>query len=151
MVNIFRRVRGGTYAAVSAWAATLALAGAAPAQETAVESFDFGGFRNVLPGGQGETVNPEEFAAFQGGGEHPKSFVDQLPLYNDLIYAAPNLTSADLDKYFKPASFGTEGATLESSPRPGVQIYRDAFGVPKVFGQSRGDSMFGAGYASAHD
>ena len=154
MVNIFRRVRGGTYAAVGAWAATLALAGAAPAQETAVESFDFGGFRNVLPGGQGETVNAQEFGAFQAGGERPESFTDQLPLYNDLIYAAPKLTGADLDKYFKPASFGLGGTTtpaLESSPRPGVQIYRDSFGVPKVFGQTRADSMFGAGYASATD
>ena len=32
-----------------------------------------------------------------------------------------------------------------------MQIFRDSYGVPKVFGQTRGDSMFGAGYASAHD
>ena len=131
--------------------ATLAFAGVASAQETNVESFDFGGFRNVLPGGQGETVNAGEFAAFEGSGEHPKSFVDQLPLYNDLIYAAPKLTMSQLDKYFKPAGFGTDGATLESTPRPGVQIFRDPYGVPKVFGETRADSMFGAGYASATD
>ena len=59
-------MRGGTYAALCALVATLALAGAAGAQETTVESFDYGGFRNVLPGGQGETVNASEFAAFQG-------------------------------------------------------------------------------------
>ena len=47
-----------------------------------VESFDFGGFRNVLPGGQGETVNAPEFAAFQAGGERPTTFIDQLPLYD---------------------------------------------------------------------
>jgi acyl-homoserine lactone acylase PvdQ len=134
--------------------AALALAGTAVAQDTAVEGFDLGGFRNVLPGGQGETVNASEFAAFQGGGERPATFVNQLPLYNDLIYAAPKLKSADLDKYFKPAGFGIGGepaATLESTPRPGVQIYRDAYAVPKVFGTTRADSMFGAGYASAQD
>jgi acyl-homoserine lactone acylase PvdQ len=123
----------------------------AHAQETDVARFDYGGFRNVLPAGQGETVNGAEFAAFQASGERPQSFVDQLPLYNDLIYAAPRLTNADLDKYFKSAAFGVEGATLESSPRPGVQIYRDQFGVPKVFGRTRADSMFGAGYVSATD
>jgi acyl-homoserine lactone acylase PvdQ len=139
-----------TYLAVAA-AATLALAGGASAQETEVESFDFGGFRNVLPGGQGETVNAPEFAAFQAGGERPTTFMDQLPLYDDLIQAAPALTSADLDRYFKSAEFGTDNTELESTPRPGVQIYRDAYSVPKVFGVTRADSMFGAGYVSAQD
>ena len=88
---IFHRVRGGTYAATLAAAAALALPAPGFAQDTAVEGFDFGGFRNVLPGGQGETVNAEEFAAFEGGGERPTTFVDQLPLYDDLVQAAPNL------------------------------------------------------------
>ena len=124
---------------------------AAFAQDTAVEGFDFGGFRNVLPGGQGETVNAQEFAAFQGGGERPTTFVDQLPLYDDLIQAAPDLSMADLDKYFKSAEFGVDNSQLESTPRPGVQIYRGAYNVPKVFGATRSDSMFGAGYVSAQD
>jgi len=90
-------VRGGTYAATLAAAVALMLPAASFAQETEVESLDFGGFRNVLPGGQGGTVNASEFAAFQAGGEQPTSFTDQLPLYDDLIQAAPTLTSADLD------------------------------------------------------
>ena len=142
---------GRTYAGLAVACASLALAGGASAQETDVESFDFGGFRNVLPGGQGETVNSMEFGAFQASGERPETFVNQLPLYNDLIQAAPKLTAADLDTYFKPATFGTDGATLESTPRAGVQIYRDAYNVPKVFGATRADSMFGAGYVSAQD
>ena len=144
-------MRGGTYAASLAVAAALALPAPGFAQDTAVQGFDFGGFRNVLPGGQGETVNAGEFAAFQGGGERPTTFVDQLPLYNDLVQAAPSLGASDLDKYFKTAEFGTDNAQLESTPRPGVQIYRDAFQVPKVFGATRSDSMFGAGYVSAQD
>ncbi len=144
-------MRGGTYAATVAAVAVLVLPGAAFAQDTAVESFDFGGFRNVLPGGQGETVNAPEFAAFQAGGERPTTFVDQLPLYEDLIQAAPSLTASDLDKYFKSADFGTDSTQLESTPRPGVQIYRGAYNVPKVFGATRSDSMFGAGYVSAQD
>ena len=144
-------MRGGTYAASLAAAAALALPATGSAQDTAVEAFDFGGFRNVLPGGQGETVNAQEFAAFQTGGERPATFVNQLPLYDDLIQAAPKLKPADLDKYFKPATFGTDGTTLESSPRPGVQVYRDSYNVPKVFGTTRSDSMFGAGYVSAQD
>lgn len=129
----------------------LALPVAAGAQDTAVEQFDFGGFRMVMPGGQGETVNAAEFAAFQASGERPRSFVDQIPLYSDLIQVAPTLRASDLDSYFRPATFGTAGTTLDATPRPGVEIYRDEWNVPKVFGQTRADTMFGAGYASAQD
>ena len=69
-------MRGGTYAASLAAAVALALPAGGSAQETAVESFDFGGFRNVLPGGQGETVNAQEFAAFQASGNHRSAIVD---------------------------------------------------------------------------
>jgi len=132
-------------------AGALALPATGNAQDTAVEPFDFGGFRNVLPAGQGETVNAMEFGAFQAGGSPPETFVDQLPLYNDLVQAAPGLTMGDLDTYFKPETFGIDGATLESTPRPGVEIYRGEHNVPKVFGATRSDSMFGAGYATAQD
>ena len=90
--------------------AALLVAAAPPA--TAQEPF-----RNVLPGGQGETVNATEFGAFQAGGERPETFVDQLPLYSDLVQAAPGLTSRDLDKYFKPRAFGTDGSHASSRPR----------------------------------
>ncbi len=88
-------------------AGALALPATGWAQETAVEDFDFGGFRNVLPAGQGETVDAMEFGAFQASGSPPETFVDQLPLYNDLVQAAPGLTMGDLDTYFKPAASGS--------------------------------------------
>ena len=39
----------------------------------------------------------------------------------------------------------------EVSPRPGVRIARDAFNVPHVIGDTRADTMYGAGYATAQD
>ena len=40
----------------------------------------------------------------------------------------------------------------EVSPRPGVRIVRDkAHNVPHVSGDTRADTMFGAGYATAQD
>jgi hypothetical protein len=132
--------------------AFLAAAGPAVGQGTDVP--DFGGFRNVLPAGQGETVNAQELAAFQANGERPRSFSTQLPLYTDLMYAAPALTDADLDRYFKPARFGVPDGEVESvvEPRPGVRVVRDrTHQVPHVFGATRADTMFGAGYASAQD
>ena len=125
---------------------------AAHAQEQPYRTGDSGGFRNVLPGGQGETVNAQELVAAQAGSA-PTSFTDQLSMYTDLLKAEPTLTAADLDKYFKDASFGVkpEDIVRTTRPRPGVAILRDKFGVPHVYGQTREDTMFGAGYASAED
>ncbi len=133
----------------------LALAAAVPAaaQDPRVQAPDFGGVRTILPAGQGETANAAEVGAFQANRTTPKSFLDQLGMYQGLVGAAPGLQLADLDRLFKPATFGVapgqEAGT--ASPRPGVQIVRDAFNVPHVFGATRQDVTFGAGYASAQD
>ena len=128
----------------SAVAALLAIAvPAASAQEP---------FRNVLPAGQGETVNAAELGAAQASGEPPASFTNQNGMYAGLVGAAPRLRSADLDRYFKPETFGPPAQPAsEVSPRPGVRIARDAYNVPHVTGDTRADTMFGAGYATAQD
>lgn len=135
----------------AALAALLACSLAAPA---AAQTADPGGFRNVLSVGQGETVNAFEFAATQVSGP-PATFVNQLPQYRDLLYAAPRLAPADLDLYFKPApmtSLPADRVASVVSPRPGVTITRDTeFNVPRVDGVTRADVAFGVGYASAQD
>jgi acyl-homoserine lactone acylase PvdQ len=50
---------------------------------------------------------------------------------------------------FKPANFFGTGS-LET-PRPGVRIVRDAYGVPAVTGTTAADVWFGMGYAVAQD
>jgi len=133
-------------------AVLLACLAAAPA---AAQTVDAGDFRNVLSVGQGETVNAFEFAGVQASGAPPATFTNQLPLYRDLLYAAPKLGSADLDRFFKPAPMTPLPADQVASvisPRPGVTITRDkAFNVPRVDGVTREDAAFGVGYASAQD
>lgn len=135
-------------------AATLVLASGAAAQQTDVSAQDAGGFRNVLPGGQGETVDGTEFGEFTATGEPPDSFIDQLPLYEGLLYEAPQLERGDLFEFFKTERFGLPERQVasETSPRNGVVIKRDRrFQVPHIFGRTRSDAMFGAGYATAQD
>ena len=50
---------------------------------------------------------------------------------------------------FKPAGFDLPGTT--ESPRAGVTITRDAYGVPNIRAGSDRDLWFGAGYAVARD
>src|SRR3954470_7124209 len=51
---------------------------------------------------------------------------------------------------FKPAMLGLGGAS-EETPKPGVRIVRDAYGVPSVTGTTLQDTWWGAGYAMAQD
>jgi hypothetical protein len=138
---------------VSATLALLLVPATAAAQVQPPGTNDFGGFHNVLPGGQGETVNASELAANQASGEPPKSFVDQLGMYRDLVYGASGLTASNLGSYFKPAGFGAPSSDVvrTDQPKDGVTIIRDTLNVPHVYGATRADTEWGAGYASAED
>ncbi len=116
---------------------------------------DAGGFRNVLPPGENGLVSASQLLKARGQ-EHilPPHFADQQPLYENLVYGAPTLTDEGIPSYFKDATFGVPAGEVESTiePRPGVTIIRDkAYGVPHIYGDTRADTEFGAGYAGAQD
>ena len=140
--------------AVAACMSLATVAGAALPQPYGTN--DAGGFRNVLPPGENGLDTVSQLATFQATGAYPPHWVDQQPLYNNLIYAAPNLTNAQIPTYFKDATFGVKPGQVESTTvppgRPGVTIVRDrAYGVPHIYGNTRQDVAFGAGYAGAQD
>ncbi|HEX6116299.1 MAG TPA: penicillin acylase family protein [Solirubrobacterales bacterium] len=125
---------------------------AAPAPLDYQGNGDVGGFRNILPAGQGSNATALEIAAFQGGGAQPPHEHDQYDMYSNLVYDAP-IGASEIPSYFKDASFGTKPENRERtySPRADVTIVRDDFGVPHIYGDGRAGAMFGAGYASAED
>ncbi|MDX1658921.1 MAG: penicillin acylase family protein [Nitriliruptorales bacterium] len=110
---------------------------------------------NILPPGQGTHLNHEEHTRYQADGSQPERNFDQIDLYESLVAASPDLTAEDLPQLFKDASFGIPGdeVTREYSPgdRSGLTVRRDSYGVPHVYGATREDTMFGAGYVSAED
>jgi acyl-homoserine lactone acylase PvdQ len=115
---------------------------------------DGGGFRNVLPPGQNGLDTLADIFTFRSNGTLPKHWDDQQPLYDGLIQAAPTLTDSQVGDFFKDATFGVKKKDRASvvKPRKGVTIIRDKqYGVPRVYGKTRQDTMFGAGYVSAND
>jgi len=128
-----------------------------PGVQAAVQPYganDAGGFRNVLPPGENGLATFSEIFAFRGAGVLPPHFADQQPLYENLVYGSPELTDAQVPDFFKDATFGVPAGQESSTvtPRPGVTIVRDsAYGVPHIYGDTRADTMFGAGYAGAAD
>ncbi|MEA2390278.1 MAG: hypothetical protein QOK31_387 [Solirubrobacteraceae bacterium] len=137
-------------AAVLLVALVAAPASAAPAYGTN----DAGGFRNVLPPGSTGLDTALDFAAFTANGRRPPHWDDALSPYVDLLYASPHLHDSQLPRYFKDATFGVRPGDVASteSPQAGLTIVRDrAWGVPHVYGTSRANTMFGAGYVAAKD
>ena len=100
------------------------------------------------------STTPPSSSQFTLTGDYPEHFGDQQPLYDGLIRGSLGLTNAELPNFFKDATFGVRAGQVESTvtPRPGVTITRDsAYGVPHIYGTTREDTMFGAGYANAAD
>src|SRR5947209_1617215 len=123
---------------------------------------DAGGFRNVLPAGEGGLDNATQLAEYEASKEkgeptkYPPHTTDQLPLYANLLYGSPTLTHEQIAGYYKDATFGVkegEVAGIENPlTRSDVSIERDsAYGVPHIYASTRGGVMFGAGYAAAAD
>ena len=152
-----RAVRRGMLVSVAALVAALILPAATPgAAPEPYGANDAGGFRNVLPPGQAGVDNAFQLAQFQGSGQRPPHWDDQIPLYDGLVYASPGLTAADIPKFFKDATFGVSpdqvDRTYSPPGRPGVTIVRDKeYGVPRIYGDTDEDVTFGAGYAAAED
>jgi acyl-homoserine lactone acylase PvdQ len=95
---------------------------------------------NVLPPGE---------AGDLGAGRHS---VDQIPLYDGLTPLGANVSTRDLTRYYKSARFGVQGKVERTErPRAGVRILRDAYDVPHVYGRTRADVEFGAGWVTAED
>jgi acyl-homoserine lactone acylase PvdQ len=60
--------------------------------------------------------------------------------------------ASDLTRYFKADRFGVSGTVVRTErPRAGVRILRDRWDVPQVYGRTRAEVEFGAGYATAED
>lgn len=115
---------------------------------------DAGGFHDVLPPGTNGLVTAPQLGAFLSRGERPPNSSSQFAMYENLLYATPGLTAAQLPLYFKDASFGVAPgqAARTYSPRADVTIVRDrAFGVPHVYGATREAARFGLGYVTAED
>jgi acyl-homoserine lactone acylase PvdQ len=78
--------------------------------------------------------------------------LDQLPLYDALTPLRGNVTDRDIEQNYLPENFKPVGATREEvTGRPGTTILYDDYGVPHVYGKTRADVGFGAGWVTARD
>jgi hypothetical protein len=146
---------GGLCCALAAVGTAALLAAPARAQtlNQPISAPMFEGFNSVLAQGEGESIEAPELVANQASGELPETFTNQQPLYVDIMPRAATLAPEDIRRFYKDTRFGEMpgGVGSTSTPRPGVTVYRDGFGVAHIYGATRADLMFGAGYATAEE
>jgi len=145
-----------TVAAVTVLVALAAAAPSAGADNPApYRRHDYGAVLNILPPGTDGSLTAAEVLRAQTTGEVPANFADQLAMYDGLATESPaSLTDAEIaTRYFKDASFGVRPEDIVSTetPKPGVRIVRDRFGVPHVYGDTFEDVVWGAGWAGTQD
>jgi acyl-homoserine lactone acylase PvdQ len=94
-------------------------------------------FSVIPPGQSGGPINPHS--------------LDQLGMYSSLI-DDDDVGEEELSTYFHAFQFGP-GTIIESTvtPRSGVTVYRDTFGIPHIYADSDDSAAFGTGYATAED
>ena len=91
---------------------------------------DYGGFRNILPPGQGQTLTPTERLAFLAAGRCPRTTTTSCGMYEDLVYATPGLARGRRStSSSRTAASGCRPARRERTYSPaaaGVTVVRDA-------------------------
>jgi len=119
--------------------------------------FDTGGaVLNILPPGSRGNADAADALAVgpsrTATGSRPENFADQLEMYDAINTKAPGEIT-DLAAYFKdaPIDLPDDQVVSRETPRGGVTIERDRFGVPFVTGVTAEDVAFGAGWAGTHD
>ena len=87
-----------------------------------------------------------------GGIPFTVNSTDQLPLYSGLTPLRDNITQTDIDSHYLPEDFTPIGATHdEVTGRPGLRITYDSYGISHIYGDTRADVSFGAGWVTARD
>ena len=87
-----------------------------------------------------------------GGLPPTTNSTDQLPLYSGLTPLRANITLDDINHFYLPENFQPIApAQEEPTGRAGLTLIYDAYGIPHVYGQSRSDVAFGAGWTTARD
>jgi acyl-homoserine lactone acylase PvdQ len=131
-------------------------AGAAPARNPSGDAY--GVVWNILPPGSSGNVDATDLLTIGpslvavDGENAPENFADQLEMYDKLTTFQPyQIGRGDLDTLFKRSTFAPAEVVRAETPRDGVTIEWDAFGVPYVTGETHTDVMFGSGYAAVMD
>ena len=122
----------------AALAGALAIAALAPGVASASDFSIIA--KDIVPSGEWGSAPP------------PPGADTQARMYDGLTPLFNHVSAAQLSQFFKPETLGVPAnPTRIERPHSGVTIYRDSYDVPHVFGTTRDDVTWGAGWVIAED
>ncbi len=131
------------------------VASGSSAAEPAKAGPTYGNLWNILPPGSNGNVTTLDLATLVGSTATPTApphVADQLEMYDALTKRNPDrINQGDIDRLYKREDLTPATVVSTQSPRPGVTIQRDGFGVPFITGTTFDDVEYGAGYAAVQD
>jgi len=78
--------------------------------------------------------------------------IDQIPLYDGLTPLRGRVGEGDIQRLFLPQNFAPVGQRHEAQTgRAGLRLIYDQYGIPHVYGRTRADVAFGAGWTTGRD
>ena len=90
--------------------------------------------------------------ATTAGCRSPTNSTDQLPLYDGLTPLRGNVTAAGHRQPLPARELRADRRDARGADRPpGLKLIYDSYGIPHVYGKTRADVAFGAGWATARD
>jgi acyl-homoserine lactone acylase PvdQ len=137
----------------------------------------YNGFHSVLAYGEGESTSDADLATFEASGMAPASDLNEDSLYEGIEQAWPGFSDADLGTYYRDSDFAAEPSSTTGSgaggltgvlspvigdatgaqpsietPETGATVVRTApYDVPQIYGDTRDEAMYAAGYVTAQD
>jgi acyl-homoserine lactone acylase PvdQ len=108
---------------------------------------------DILPPGENGAETLADIVLFKLFGVRPANNNDQLTKYDNLVTSYTGLTTSQINTFYNDSSYGVPSAnvTRTETPETGVTIQRDTVDIPHIYGQTRAETEFGAGYAGAED
>lgn len=108
---------------------------------------------DILPPGENGAETLADIILFKLFGTRPSNNNDQLTKYDNLVNSYTGLTTSQINNFYNDSSYGVPPAnvTRTETPETGVTILRDTADIPHIYGQTRAEAEFGAGYAGAED
>jgi acyl-homoserine lactone acylase PvdQ len=122
------------------------VATAAPAGAQGAAAIDGVRGYSVIPSGQSGYLSVSDLL---GGGPRPNTR-NQLGMYAGLI-DDDDITEDKLSTYFHGAQLEPDEVSSEYTPRAGVIVERDSFGIPYVSAETDEGLGWGLGYVTAED
>ncbi len=128
-------------------------AGSSTGLYAANHDYCLGQCSDIMAPGNNGNESLAQILANKVTGAVPTNSDDQAAKYDKLLYNYTGLTNAQINSFYNNSAFGTQPNQVASkeTPRAGTTIIWDRTGVPHIYGKTRSDTEFGAGYAAGQD